>query len=74
MRAIVLFVTETERCFHTTPSDAYDNLSDYILIGSLYDSSYDMSTIKAMDLAVEQANEIESIGERKIAILHCDIF
>ena len=32
-----------------------------------------MSTIKAMDLAVEQANEIESIGERKIAILHCDI-
>ena len=65
--------TETERCFHTTPSNAYDNLSDYILIGSLYDSSYDMSTIKAMDLAVEQANEIESIGERKIAILHCDI-
>ena len=43
-------VTETERCFHTTPSDAYDNLSDYILIGSLYDSS-DMSIIKAMDLA-----------------------
>ena len=66
-------VTETERCFHTTPSDAYDNLSDYILIGSLYNPSYDMPTIKAMDLAVEQANETESIGERKIAILHCDI-
>ena len=65
--------TETERCFHTTPSDAYDNLSDYILIGSLYNPSYDMPTIKAMDLAVEQANETESIGERKMAIIHCDI-
>ena len=32
-----------------------------------------MPTIKAMDLAVGQANETESIGERKIAILHCDI-
>ena len=31
-----------------------------------------MSTIKAMDLAVEQA--MESIGERKIAIYYCDIF
>jgi hypothetical protein len=65
--------TETDRCFHTTPSEAYNNLSDYILIGSLYNPSYDLPTIKAMDLVIEQANETESIGDKKLAIIHCDI-
>ena len=68
-----VIASSTERCFHTTPSDAYDDLSSYVLLGSLYDSSYDLPTIKAMDLAVSQANSIDSLGERKIALIHCDI-
>lgn len=63
----------TDRCFHTTPSDAYKDLSEYHLIGTLYHPSYDLPTIKAIDLAVDQANNTESIGGKKIAVIHCDI-
>ena len=33
-------------------------------MGTLYHPSYDLPTIKAIDLAVEQANETKNIGER----------
>ena len=63
----------TDRCFHTTPTDAYDDLSNYVLLGTLYDPSYDLPTIKAMDLAIEQANSIDSLDDKKIALIHCNI-
>jgi hypothetical protein len=61
------------RCWRSTPSGLYDwEEEESHLVGSLYNASYDIPTLKAVDLVIEQANSAGGLEDKSFTAVHCN--
>lgn len=62
------------RCERTWPVDLFTRVEDYrdaIVLGSVYDQSFDMPETQASQLAIMQVNDLSGLDGRAYALVEC---
>lgn len=62
------------RCATTVPPDLFDHRADYtdhVVLGAMFDASYDINEGHAIELAITQANDEGGIGEGDVGLVEC---
>ena len=67
-------VEPISRCTYTTPKGVFDwENEERLLIGAIFESTYDLPIIKAVDLATDQINAAGGVADKTISVVHCDV-